>query len=67
MSAVSQPDQVTTREAATIIGVSPATVKRAALSGDLPYASKYPTGTGGYLFTRSVVEMYARNRTRGAA
>lgn len=59
---MSQPDQITVKQAAELLGVSPATVKRLALSGELPPASKFPTVTGGYLFERADVERVAATR-----
>lgn len=49
-------------EAAQTAGTSRATVKRAALSGELPYALKMPGHTGAYLFTRQAVEQWAKAR-----
>lgn len=60
VSTMSQQDHLRTRDVAEVLGTSIATVKRLALSGELPHADKYPTKTGGYLFDRNVVEMFAR-------
>ena len=49
-------------EAAQLLGVSKATVKRAALAGTLITAHKLPGFSGAYLFTREAVEAYAQER-----
>lgn len=51
-----EPDLVGTVEAAEILGVSLATIKRLASKGDLPHVVKMRGGTGAYLFDRAVVE-----------
>jgi excisionase family DNA binding protein len=47
---------LSTAQVAEVLGVSKATVKRLALSGELPHALKLPGDTGAYLFDRKDVE-----------
>ena len=59
---MSQSELLGVREAAALLGVSTATVKRAAQRGALPPAHKMAGDTGAYLFTREAVEAYAQER-----
>lgn len=65
--AVSQSAQtlIGTAEAAAMLGVSKATVKRYAHSGELPVVVQMPGTTGALLFLRRDVERLAKRR--GAA
>lgn len=60
---MSQPELIGARDAAQVSGRSVATVKRAARSGELPFALKMPGDTGAYLFVRSTVERWAATFT----
>jgi hypothetical protein len=59
---MSQLDIIGVPEAAELSGRSVATVKRAALTGQLPVALKMPGKTGAYLFTRQAVIEWAGAR-----
>jgi len=59
---MSKPELLGVREAAQIVGVSVATIKRAAATGNLPPAHKLPGANGAYLFHRSDVEALAQER-----
>jgi excisionase family DNA binding protein len=59
---MSQSDLIGADEAGDIAGASRATVKRAAIAGELPYALKMPGRTGAYLFHRADVEQWATAR-----
>ena len=62
---MSQPDLIGTTEAAELLGVSRATVKRLATTGVLPVANRLPGATGALLYRRADVLRLARKR--GAA
>lgn len=49
-------------EAATILGVDPATVTRWAKSGKLPYLRKLPGKTGAFLFDAGAVRRVAQQQ-----
>lgn len=59
---MSQSELLGVREAAALLGVSTATVKRAAQRGALPPAHKMTGPLGAYVFTREAVEAYAQER-----
>ena len=59
---MSQSELLGVSEAAELVGVSIATIKRAAAAGSLPVALKMPGATGAYLFRRSDVEQLAKVR-----
>ena len=59
---MSQSELLGVSEAARVLGVSGASVKRAAQSGVLPVALKMPGATGAYLFDRKAVEALAAER-----
>lgn len=56
-----ESDKLTTQQVSDLTGWSVTSVNRWALRGDLP-ATKLPGRTGAYLFDRSVVEMFRRQR-----
>ena len=62
MADMSRSELLGVSEAAEVLGVSKATVKRAALSGALKPAHKMPGDSGAYLFTRAAVLAYAEKR-----
>ena len=49
-------------EAAGVLGVSVATVKRMAADGRLPHVVKVPGETGAYLFDPAVVQLVAQQK-----
>lgn len=53
-----------TTEVAAVLGRSVRTVQRMAKRGELPYEEKLPGLTAGYLFSRSVVELYLRSSAK---
>lgn len=59
---MSQSELLGVSEAAEIVGVSIATIKRAAVAGALPVALKMPGATGAYLFHRADVEALRMER-----
>lgn len=59
---MSQSELLGVSEAAELVGVSIATIKRAAVAGHLPIAHKMPGQTGAYLFHRADVEALAKGR-----
>ncbi len=59
---MSQSELLGVSEAAALVGVSIATIKRAASAGQLPIAHKMPGQTGAYLFHRTDVEALAKGR-----
>jgi hypothetical protein len=59
-----QREQITSREAAAILGCNVATVNRMAKDGRLPLAGKLPGLRGHNLFNRTVVELIAKDRLR---
>ena len=62
-----QSDQITSREAAAILGCDVATVNRMAKKGTLPRIGKLPGLRGHNLFSRTVVELVAEQRRREEA
>jgi hypothetical protein len=62
-----QSDQITSREAAAILGCDVATVNRMAKNGRLPRLWKLPGLRGHNLFSRTVVELVAEQRRRELA
>lgn len=62
-----QSDQITSREAAAILGCDVATVNRMAKAGKLPRTGKLPGLRGHNLFSRTVVELIAQQRRREMA
>lgn len=60
LSAMSESDHVGTAKAAALLGKSPATVKRMAKSGELPYLFKMDGETGAYVFSRAVLAAYLK-------
>jgi hypothetical protein len=62
-----QSEQITSREAAAIIGCDIATVNRMAKDGRLPRMGKLPGLRGHNLFNRTVVELVAEQRRRQLA
>lgn len=56
---------LTTQQVAELKGWSVTSINRWALLGELP-ATKLPGRTGAYLFDRSVVEMFARQKSAAA-
>jgi len=59
---MSQSELLGVSEAAELVGVSIATIKRAAIAGRLPVARKLPGATGAYLFRRADVEALRAER-----
>jgi len=59
---MSRSELMGVRQVAESKGCSTATVKRAALSGELPYELKMPGASGAYLFTREAVEAWRAER-----
>lgn len=53
---------ISVTEAATILGVDPATVTRWAKSGKLPYLRKMPGKTGAFLFDAGAVRRVAQEQ-----
>lgn len=62
-----QSEQITSREAAVILGRNVATVNRWAKKGKLPVAGKLPGIRGHNLFNRTVIELIAEQRKRERA
>lgn len=62
-----QSEQITSREAAAILGRNVATVNRWAKKGKLPVATKLPGIRGHNLFNRTVIELIAEQRKRERA
>jgi hypothetical protein len=62
------PDEVTTREAMEILGLTnPSTVARYVAEGKLAASRKLPGRTGAFLFLRSDVERFRDERERAAS
>jgi excisionase family DNA binding protein len=53
---MTDPDLLSTAEAAELLGCSPRTVHRRILRGDLPVARQLPGETGAFLLRRTDVE-----------
>lgn len=68
MHTATSSDEVTTREALAILGLTdPSTVSRYVALGTLVPSRKLPGRTGAFLFRRSDVEEFAARRAGDAA
>ncbi len=64
---MTQPDEITTREALSILGLSdPSSVSRFVAEQKLQPSRKLPGKTGPYLFLRTDVEALAASRASAA-
>lgn len=59
---MSEPDQITTREAADMLGLSIRTTIRRVESGELTPARKLPGLRGPYIFDRNTIEEYRHTK-----
>jgi hypothetical protein len=59
---VPRTDLLTSVEAAEILDVTPRSVRRLAISGDLPTAHQLPGKKGAYLFSADVIALIAQQR-----
>lgn len=53
-------DLLTAKEAEKVLGKSSRTIRRQVERGKIPVAHKLPGKTGGYLFSRAVIELLAQ-------
>ena len=51
--------EITTREAAQILGITPGALAQQTRRGIIPHTRKLPGATGTYLFDRAVIEQHA--------
>lgn len=58
--------QITTAAITQKYGVSARTIRRMITDGELPFVSKFPTKTGGYLFDSDVVDRVFAERIQDA-